>query len=201
MLRSCRITGDVHGEVIHTGSVGARICEAMQAIPVVVNAVASLQRVRGVVDREEERARLNRDILARPRCVRKKHARVDVWLKRCPHELKFHTRQNRRKNAPLPPRRISGDFLVTPLHQDQSSARFGAQQPSKTGVEPRGDPIEDEHGWRLQPALDRRQHAATHARAIAERVERHLPTLTFASHTLAKLGERQRALGRRGRRR
>ena len=50
-----RVTGDVHRQVIHAGHVlGIREC--MQAVAVVVDAVAGTQCVGRAVDRQEERA-------------------------------------------------------------------------------------------------------------------------------------------------
>jgi hypothetical protein len=90
MLYASGISGDFHREVIHTdGSSG--VCKTVEAISVVVDAVARFQPIEDAVQREVENPFFDGYVLARTVCMREKRAGIDAGIQGGSHELELDT--------------------------------------------------------------------------------------------------------------
>jgi hypothetical protein len=82
MLYASGISGDFHREVIHTdGSSG--VCKTVEAISVVVDAVARFQPIEDAVQREVENPFFV--------CMREERAGIDAGIQGGSHELELDT--------------------------------------------------------------------------------------------------------------
>lgn len=171
MFRTRRIARDVHGEVVLAGRI-TRILEGVQTIAVVIDGIAGAEGVGRAVDRQPQRTRLDGHVLARAVRVRQEHAGIHLRAERGAHELELDAGEYGREDPALPPGQVPRDFLVVAAQQDQPGGRLGAEQAGQARIQPGCDAIEHQDGRGLHAALDRREHAAAHAGAGAERLER-----------------------------
>src|SRR5262252_7637421 len=191
------MAAELHRQVVDA-RLAARIGERVAAIAGVVDAVAGTELVLHAIEREPERAALHREVLARARRVRGELAGVHARRNGRPHQLELHARQHGGEDPPLPARRIVGRVVLAAAQHDHARRTLVPEQPGDAGVEPGRDAIEYQDRRHLAPPLDLREHAAAHAGARLELVEREAPALPLEAQARPETGHVEPG-GERGR--